>query len=312
MNTPSNMGYSIGRKRRLIHAAIGVTSLLVGVAFYTSMRPVQTWIAWAPRLPEIALPANVAGSAPCFLHVVAFALLQSALTTRCRSAVTLWTMIALAWEALQGLSPSLGTCDPWDFAACMAGAYFSLFVGRILPLGNVAERCGLWLKLPLYLTGASALMATSYAGARFEPIYLSYADLRNAFRVEPPQAIRVPGKILTADPYLFISEPNRGIHVFDNQDPTQPKPIAFLNLPGNVDLAAKEDVLYADSYIDLVAIQFSDGNFTLTHREEAVFPYDPYQYLGRKRDLSTPDEVQFGSTVDKTQGVVVGAKKTKP
>ena len=35
----------------------------------------------------------------------------------------------------------------------------------------------------------------------------------------------------------------------DVSDPADPQNIAFITIPGNVDIAIKENVLYADSYI---------------------------------------------------------------
>ena len=58
-----------------------------------------------------------------------------------------------------------------------------------------------------------------------------------------------------------------------------PDPVLFINIPGNVDMAIKEDVLYADSYVDLVAIDVSDlNNVKEVGRMEDVFPYTVPEY----------------------------------
>lgn len=300
-------------REQLVHGAAGTLSLALGILFYASMRPPQAWIAWMPRLPEAAMHPILAGSAPCFLHVAAFACLTAAVTRRPGLAITGWTAVALAWEAMQGLWPTLGTSDPWDFLACVGGAGLAWIVARLAPLKQAPWAVSRWLKLPIFAAGSWALMATSTAReirtASSEPIYMSYDDLRAAFRVEPARPLKRAGKILVSGTYLFISEPNQGIHVFDNADPSSPKPLAYLNLPGNVDLAAKGEVLYADSFVDLVAIQFSDGQFTLTQRVEWAFAYDPYQYLGdTNQDQDSEGSVYFGNKVNPQQGVVIGAK----
>ncbi|MCD7977262.1 MAG: hypothetical protein LUG51_08905 [Tannerellaceae bacterium] len=86
-----------------------------------------------------------------------------------------------------------------------------------------------------------------------KPVYLSAEEFRNSVRVtEEPKEIRQQGKLCFYKDYLYISEPEVGIHIIDNRDPSHPEPVGFIELLGNVDLAIKNDKLYADSYIDLV------------------------------------------------------------
>ena len=71
-----------------------------------------------------------------------------------------------------------------------------------------------------------------------------------------------------------------------------------IKIPGNIDMAVKDDVLYADSFIDLVAIDISNINAPReVHRVEDVFPYNAYQAIG---------EDVWLSSVDQEKGVVVG------
>ncbi len=92
------------------------------------------------------------------------------------------------------------------------------------------------------------------------PVYKSRKELKAAIKTIEPQKVAKAGKIYIKDSYLFVNEVNKGIHVFDNSNPASPKAIAFLNIPGNVDMAIKGDILYADSYIDLLALDISDLN----------------------------------------------------
>lgn len=57
---------------------------------------------------------------------------------------------------------------------------------------------------------------------------------------------------------MYINERFEGIHVIDNRDPSSPQNVAFLDIPGNIDLAVNGDALYADSYVDLVTIDISN------------------------------------------------------
>lgn len=120
-----------------------------------------------------------------------------------------------------------------------------------------------------------------------EPVYATTDEVRLAFDVIEPQVIQSTGKIYYLNGYLFINEPGEGIHVIDNKDPKNPQNIAFINIPGNFDMAAKGNVLYADSYIDLLAIDISNVNdVKILKRVEDVFPvrYDIYYQNGMQED----------------------------
>jgi hypothetical protein len=106
------------------------------------------------------------------------------------------------------------------------------------------------------------------------PVYLSYNDLRNSFKVADGQEIIHPGKIYFKDHYIFVNEYQKGIHVIDNTDPGSPQIVKFIEIPGCVDLAIRDNILYADSYVDLVAIDISNlDDIREVKRIEGVFPY---------------------------------------
>jgi hypothetical protein len=135
-----------------------------------------------------------------------------------------------------------------------------------------------------------------------EPVYMSWKDLRSAIKSEAAKPIGKRGKIGLRGNLLFINEPNQGIHVFDNGDPAQPKPLAFLKIPGNVDLAVKGDVLFVDSFVDLVALDISAlPAVKELNRQVDVFPYDAFQ--------SAEQGVWYGGQIDKNQGVVIRWKE---
>jgi len=106
------------------------------------------------------------------------------------------------------------------------------------------------------------------------PEYMSYKDLRSSFAMKSAQTIHQPGKIYFKDEFIFINEYQKGIHIIDNSDPSQPNQLTFLTIPGNIDMAIKGNMLYVDSYIDLVTIDISDmNNIIEVDRDEGVFPY---------------------------------------
>lgn len=108
----------------------------------------------------------------------------------------------------------------------------------------------------------------------YSPVYMSVEEVRQEVAPGPAQDLVTPGKMYFKDGYIFISEINKGIHVIDNSDPTNPTAVSFIKIPGNHDIAAKGNILYADSYMDMVAIDISTPTRAVQiGREEDVFPY---------------------------------------
>jgi hypothetical protein len=90
------------------------------------------------------------------------------------------------------------------------------------------------------------------------PITVSLAEIRRKIQASDARELRTPGKIYSKGNYLFINEVKEGIHVIDNTNPSSPKVVAFWAIPGNGDMAIRNNILYADSYTDLVALDISN------------------------------------------------------
>lgn len=111
----------------------------------------------------------------------------------------------------------------------------------------------------------------------YDPVYMSYADLRAAVKSESARSLSKPGKIYLKGNYIFVSEVDKGIHIIDNSNPSSPQNVGFINIPGNMDLAAVGNTLYADSYIDLLVLDISNPlNVNVTKRVENALPYRQY------------------------------------
>ncbi|MCX6220512.1 MAG: hypothetical protein NTZ69_05950 [Bacteroidia bacterium] len=110
--------------------------------------------------------------------------------------------------------------------------------------------------LGLILGGCRDKFSEQYLA--LEPVYLSFADLRASVKIISQQDLVNPGKIYTFGNYIFINEVMKGVHVYNNINPATPQYIGFINIPGNLDLAVRNNILYADSYLDLVAIDVTD------------------------------------------------------
>lgn len=108
----------------------------------------------------------------------------------------------------------------------------------------------------------------------YEAVYKTKTAVRENIKSNTPRLVENPGKINTLGNYIFLNEIDKGIHVIDNSLPSQPKNIAFIEIPGNMDIAVKGNTLYADLYTDLVAIDITDpANVKLAKVIESVFPY---------------------------------------
>jgi hypothetical protein len=106
------------------------------------------------------------------------------------------------------------------------------------------------------------------------PVYMTYADLREAVEIKQNVDLENPGKIYYKDNYIFIVEELKGIHVFDNTDPSSPVKKAFINLPGVVDISISGYILYADSFVDLVILDVQNiDNIHETGRIKDILPY---------------------------------------
>jgi hypothetical protein len=139
-----------------------------------------------------------------------------------------------------------------------------------------------------------------------EPIYLGYEDLRSAFNVKSAQEIVQPGKLYFKDDLIFVNEFQKGIHVVNDEDPSNPIVLEFIELPGNVDLSVKGNILYADSYVDLVAIDISDlNNIREVARIENAFPYLLPEYVdGAIEQIDEEKGVVIGwNTVERTEDI---------
>lgn len=90
--------------------------------------------------------------------------------------------------------------------------------------------------------------------------YLTTTDSVRAMEIasQRPRTLETPGRIYVYGDYLFINDLRKGIHVVDNSNPASPVFLNFINIPGNEDLAVYNNILYADSYIDLLAFDITN------------------------------------------------------
>jgi hypothetical protein len=106
------------------------------------------------------------------------------------------------------------------------------------------------------------------------PVYITYDDLRKSVVPEQNVELKNPGKIYFKDNYIFIIEELKGIHVFDNINPSAPAKMTFIKIPGVVDMTIVGNTLYADSFVDLVVLDVQDvENIHEVGRVLDILPY---------------------------------------
>lgn len=111
----------------------------------------------------------------------------------------------------------------------------------------------------------------------YEPVYKTTAEVRANIKSNPARPVERPGKLFIRGNYIFLNEIDRGIHIIDNANPASPKNVAFIDIPGNVDVAVKGNTLYADAYIDLVTIDITNPlQVSVKKFIDNAFPYRRY------------------------------------
>ena len=132
----------------------------------------------------------------------------------------------------------------------------------------------------------------------YTPVLMSRQQLEASIAQKEPRAIVKPGKLYRYRHYILINELYKGVHIIDNQNPKSPVNVAFIQVPGCVDMAVKENVLYVDNAVDLVAISLGDvNNLQVTSRVRNALP-----------ELPAPDNMQvwYGKGGAPEDAVVVG------
>ena len=167
---------------------------------------------------------------------------------------------------------------------------FFVFVFLLIFLGMVLEGC----------TDKCETTSIYYY---YEPVYTPLEEIRASVQTEPPKTMGSSGKIYIYGNTLFVNEPGEGVHVIDNADKTNPRPLSFIKIPGNYDMAAKGNFLYADSYVDVLTFDLRDvNNIKMVNRVE-----DVYQNLGSsgfaaQSDLGVATEWVRIETVENFEG----------
>ena len=138
-----------------------------------------------------------------------------------------------------------------------------------------------------------------FDGTGYRPIYSTSAEVTNV-KVATALALSDPGKIYLLDPYIFVNEKGKGVHIINNSDPKNPDNMAFISIPGNYDIAAKGNWLYADNVSDLLVFDISNPKAPkLSKRISNAIPVNSYP----------PFQNVYFECPDSKSGVITGWEK---
>lgn len=132
----------------------------------------------------------------------------------------------------------------------------------------------------------------------YRPVYGSADELKISW--EDAREVNNPGKIYIYGSYLLINEVGMGIHVYNNADPSKPDAVGYIRIPGNSNMAIKNDILYADHAGELVALSISDFNSMV---ERGRLPIASWE-LG-----VPPPSQSYYECADAGKGIVVAWKE---
>ncbi len=134
------------------------------------------------------------------------------------------------------------------------------------------------------------------------PVYTPTDTWRaQSFTFEATRALKTPGKIYLYNNLLLVNEFLEGVHFYDNSNPASPIELGFLPVHANQDLAVRNNILYVDSYTDLLSFDISDPRHpNFLTRLNDVFAFNNYVFM-EGFDSQYPMV-----EIDPNQGVVTG------
>ncbi|MEL6558508.1 MAG: hypothetical protein AAFQ94_10005 [Bacteroidota bacterium] len=128
------------------------------------------------------------------------------------------------------------------------------------------------------------------------PIYESPEVAYNV-TVNDPREIVNPGKIFTYNEFLIVTIIGEGFHVIDNTNPATPQALFFITIPGNTDVAVKDNIFFANNYNDLVSFTFdASRNLQIIERMSDAM----------QNGLAPLETNTYFECADPSKGVVVG------
>lgn len=111
----------------------------------------------------------------------------------------------------------------------------------------------------------------------YVPEFATAQEVQDNVKLRAPQPIENMGNIILYQNFLLAVEHTKGIHVVDITNPSSPVKLGFIPIPGNNNMAIRNNYLYADCYMDLFIIDISNlQNLQMSNVKKDVFKYQRY------------------------------------
>lgn len=121
--------------------------------------------------------------------------------------------------------------------------------------------------------GAVLFFCTSYYEPlpQYIPVFMMRPDLEQSVSYQDSERVMEnPGKIYVRGTEIFVNERYKGVHIIDNSNPYNPVQKGFITVPGCIDMAVKDNIIYMDNAVDLVAFDLESK--AVTHRVRNLLP----------------------------------------
>jgi len=286
---------------RLNQHIYGWLCVLLAAIFYSHFRN-NTQLALyldllhIPELNSVTLPSFIDYHLPSFLQTVFFGYLALFLikpSKRQHLYIGLMSVtLAGGLELLQLTTILPGTFDFFDLLTILIASTLSIYLFHnqthlLKPSSNKKQK---WFITPILIGSCFVSMGCYYEGCDSDestcvkPVTLTWDELRAD--IEPrygnQETLTSPGKTYALGSYLFIIDKFRGVHIIDQTDNQNPIRIVFIPIQGISSLSIEGNYLYANSFTDLVVIDYQkilDGTFDETdaYRQENIFSPPSYE-----------------------------------
>jgi len=151
----------------------------------------------------------------------------------------------------------------------------------------------------------SGTKTEKYTYTIYSPVYKSKSQVLASINGSAATTVQHAGKLYLKDNFIYLNDVNKGIHILDNSNPSHPVQVAFLAIPGNLDIAIKGNILYADMYDELLALDITDKHHAKITNTIKNF-FTGRSYLGNS-PTTTEDQIavdwnEKDTTVEITYG----------
>ena len=118
----------------------------------------------------------------------------------------------------------------------------------------------LWILFCLSAIAGSCAKSTPTPApvSAYKPVLMDKQSLENSVKWMPATDLSNPGKYLLNSNYLYVVEMYKGVHVFDNTNPSSPQNMGLINVPGIQTISIRANALYVDNSTDVVSIDISN------------------------------------------------------